>query len=52
MCVFAKETKFDVHGPGRKSARDSTLIKILKSQGLNVSGSALPKTKFLPSVLD
>ena len=40
---------FDVRGQGRKSTRDSTLIKLLKSPGLMVSASGVPKTKFLSS---
>ena len=34
---------------GKKPTRDKTLIKLLKSPGLIVSASGLPKTIFLPS---
>ena len=40
---------FDVKGQGRKSTRDLTLIKLLKSPGLMVSASAVSKTVFLSS---
>ena len=39
MYDFAKELNFDVKGFGRKSTRDRTLIKILKSPSLMVSAS-------------
>ena len=40
---------FDVKGFGRKSTRDRTLIKLLKSPSLMVSGSGVSKTIFLSS---
>ena len=46
---FAKEMNFHVKGSGRKSTRDSTLIKLLKSPGLMVSASGVSKTIFLSS---
>ena len=49
MYNFAKEMNFDVKGLGRKSIRDSTLIKLLKSPGLMVSASGISKTIFLSS---
>ena len=38
MYDFAKETNFDVKSLGRKSNRDSTLIKLLKSPAIMASG--------------
>ena len=46
---FAKEMPFDVRAPGRKSTRDSTLIKLLKSLGIMVSASSVSETIFLLS---
>ena len=46
---FAKEMHFDVRGQGRKSTRDITLIKLLKSLGLRVSGSGVSKTIIVSS---
>ena len=40
---------FDMRAQGKKSTRDGTLIKILKSPGLMVSASGLSKTIFLSS---
>ena len=44
---FAKEMHFDERGQGRKSSRDRTLIKILRSPAMMASG--LSKTIFLSS---
>ena len=49
MYEFAKEMNFHVKGPGRKSTRDSTFIKLLKSPGLMVSASGVSKTMILSS---
>ena len=49
MYEFAKEMNFHVKGPGRKSTRDSTFIKLLKSPGLMVSPSGVSKTMILSS---
>ena len=49
MCGFAKEIYFDVRAPGKKSTRDRTLIKLLKSSGLMFSASGVSKTIFLTS---
>ena len=46
---FAKQLDFDVKALGRKSTRDSTLRKVLKSPGLMVSASGVSKTIFLSS---
>ena len=46
---FAKEMKFDQKAIGKKSTRDKTLIKLLKSPGLIVSASGVSKTIFLSS---
>ena len=46
---FAKKVKFDVRGPGNKSTRDGTLIKMLKPPGLSLSASGIPITIVLPS---
>ena len=46
---FAKEMNFDTKAQGNKSTRDRKLIKLLKSPGLMVSASGIPKTKFLSS---
>ena len=40
---------FDLKAVGKKSARDKTLIKLLKSPGLVVSASGISKTIFLSS---
>ena len=47
MYDFAKEMHFDERGQGRKSARDRTLIKLLKSPAIMASG--ISKTIFLSS---
>ena len=39
MYDFAKEMNFNVKGLGRKTTRDSTLIKLLKSSSLIVSAA-------------
>ena len=43
---------FDLKARCKKSIRDRTLIKLLKSPGLMVSGSGVSKTKFLLSEPD
>ena len=40
---------FDIKGFGRKSTRDRTFIKLLKSPSLPVSASGVSKTMFLSS---
>ena len=40
---------FDERRVGNKSTRDRTLIKLLKSPGLVVSGSGVSKTIIIPS---
>ena len=49
MYDFAKEMYFDTKALGKKSTRDKTLIKLLKSPGLIVSASGISKTIFLSS---
>ena len=49
MYDFAKEMHFDKKASGKKSTRDKTLIKLLKSPGLKVSASGASKTIFLSS---
>ena len=49
MYDFAKEMHFDMNAVGKKSTRDKTLIKLLKSPGLIVSASGISKTIFLSS---
>ena len=49
MYNFDEEVHFDERGQGRKSTRDRTLIKLLKSPGLNVSASVVSKTIILLS---
>ena len=44
---FGKEMKFDFEQKGRKSNRDKSLIKLLKSPAIMASG--FPKTIFLSS---
>ena len=46
MYDFAKEMSFDMKAQGRKSARDRTLINLVKSPGLMVSASGVSKTIF------
>ena len=46
---FAKEMHFYQKAVGKKSTRDRTLIKLLKSPGLRVSASGISKTIFLSS---
>ena len=46
MYDFAKEMYFDQKAMGKKSTRDRTLIKLLKSPGLMVSTSGVSKTIF------
>ena len=52
MYDFAKESYFDVRAPGKKSTRDKTLIKLLKSPGLVVPASGVPNAISLPSDSD
>ena len=47
MYNFAKEINFDLQAEGRKSTRDSDLIKLIKLPGLMVSASGASKTIFL-----
>ena len=49
MYDFAKEMHFDQKAIGKKSTRDKTLIKLLKSPVLMVSASGVSKTIFLSS---
>ena len=49
MYDFPKGMNFDLKAVGKKSTRDRTLIKILKSPGLMVSASGVSKTIFLSS---
>ena len=49
MYDFAKEMHFDTKAVGKKSTRDKTLIKLLKSPGLVVSAYGISKTIFLSS---
>ena len=49
MFDFAKEMNFDLKAAGKKSTRDRTLIKLLKSPGLMVSASGVSKIIFLSS---
>ena len=49
MYDFAKEMNFDLKAIGKKSTRDRTLIKLLKSPGLMVSASGVSKTILLSS---
>ena len=46
---FAKEMNFDLKAVCKKSTRDRTLVKLLKSPGLMVSASGVSKTIFLSS---
>ena len=52
MYDFLKEMNFDVKRLGKKSTRDSALIKLLKSPSLMISASSFSNTMFLPSNLD
>ena len=49
MYHFAKEMRFDMKAVGKKSTRDKTLIKVLKSTGLMVTASGVSQTIFLSS---
>ena len=49
MYDFAKEMHFDQKALGKKSTRDKTLTKLLKSPGLIVFASGVSKTIFLSS---
>ena len=46
---FAEEMNFDLKAQGKKSTRDRTLIKLLRSPGLMVSASGVSKTIYLSS---
>ena len=46
---FAKEMNFDVKAQSKKSTRDRTLIKLLKSPGLIVSATGVSRTIILSS---
>ena len=46
---FEKEMNFGLKPVGKKSTRDRTLIKLLKSPGLIASASGVSKTIFLSS---
>ena len=46
---FAKEMHFDMKAVGKKSTRDKTLIKLLKSPGLMVTATGVSQTIFLSS---
>ena len=52
MYDFAKEIHYDLKAVRKKSTRDRTPIKLLKSPGLRVSASGVSKTKFLSSDSD
>ena len=49
--IFAKEMNFDLKAIGKKSTRDTTLIKLLNSPGLMVSASGVSETILLSSDL-
>ena len=49
MFDFAKDMNFDQRAVGKKSIRDRTLIKLLKSPGLILFASGVSKTIFLSS---
>ena len=49
MYDFAKEMHFDKKAVGKKSTRDKTLIKLLKSPGLMVTATGVSQTIFLSS---
>ena len=49
MYDFAKEMHFDMKAVSKKSTRDKTLIKLLKSPGLMVTASGVSQTIFLSS---
>ena len=49
MNDFAKEMNFDLKAVGKKTTRDRTLKKLLKSPGLMVSASGVSKTIILSS---
>ena len=46
---FGKEMKFDIEQKGRKSNRDKSTIKLLKSPAIMASASGVSKTKFFSS---
>ena len=43
---FGKEMKFDIKQKGRKSNRDKSMIKLLKSPAIMASASGVSKTNF------
>ena len=47
MYDFAKEMNFDLKAQGKKSSRDRTLLKLLKSPSIKASASGVSKTMFL-----
>ena len=49
MYDLAKEMNFDLKAVGKKSTRDRTLIKLLKSPGIMASAAGVSKTIFLSS---
>ena len=49
MYDFAEEMHFDMKAVGKKSTRDKTLIKLLKSPGLMVTATGVSQTIFLSS---
>ena len=49
MYDFAKEMHFDMKAVGKKSTRDKTLIKLLKSPGLMVTATGISQAIFLSS---
>ena len=49
MYDFAKEMHFDMRAVGKKSTRDKTLIKLIKSPGLMVTATGVSQTIFLSS---
>ena len=49
MYDFAKEMHFDMKAVGKKSTRDKTHIKLLKSPGLMVTATGVSQTIFLSS---
>ena len=52
MYDFAKQMHFDKRVPGKKTTRDRTLTKLLKTPGLMVSASDVSNTIILSSDLD
>ena len=46
MIDFANKLNFDVEAQGKKSKRERTLIKIIKSPGLMIPASGISNTLF------